>query len=681
MASSSSTNNSTDNHTTAWDKSSLPDQIETFDDYKRLYALSVEDPNQFWKMAAQRLNWYQFPTKIKNTEFDHRTERGVEIKWFEDGLINVCYNCIDRHIEKDPKAAEKTAIIFEPDMPTESHHHITYGELLLSVKKFANVLKKHGIKKGDRVTIYMPMVVETCIALLACARIGAIHSVVFGGFSANSVAERISDCESSIVITSDFGVRGGKCIPLKSKIDQAAAMPQCTTVKTVLVFQRNYGLENIEEPCSGQRSSLEWTDGRDFWVHEELKTVDDNCPPEPMNAEDPLFILYTSGSTGKPKGILHTTGGYLTYASLTFKYVFAYNPGEVYMCTADVGWITGHSYVVYGPLSNQAITVVFEGIPTYPDVSRCWNIIDKHKINIFYTAPTAIRSLMAHNDSFVTRTSRQSLRLLGTVGEPINPEAWRWYHDVVGGGRCAIVDTWWQTETGGFMITPIPNLWPLEGGSATLPFFGIQTQIVDKKSRLPLDPPSKGELCIRDSWPGQARSLYRNHERFVEVYFKPYPGYYFSGDGCEIKENGYHWITGRVDDVLVISGHNIGTAEVESALVQHAGVSEAAVVGYPDAVKNQGMYCFVTLKDNVDPTDELRKDLIKTVRDIIGAHVFPDIIHFSPSLPKTRSGKIMRRILRKIVEPDIHNLGDTSTLNDPAVVDELIRASPRAKLA
>ncbi|CAF4887324.1 unnamed protein product, partial [Rotaria magnacalcarata] len=383
----------------------------------------------------------------------------------------------------------------------------------------------------------------------------------------------------------------------------------------------------------------------------------------------------------KPKGILHTTGGYLTYASLTFKYVFAYNPGEVYMCTADVGWITGHSYVVYGPLSNQAITVVFEGIPTYPDVSRCWNIIDKHKINIFYTAPTAIRSLMAHNDSFVTRTSRQSLRLLGTVGEPINPEAWRWYHDVVGGGRCAIVDTWWQTETGGFMITPIPNLWPLEGGSATLPFFGIQTQIVDKKSRLPLDPPSKGELCIRDSWPGQARSLYRNHERFVEVYFKPYPGYYFSGDGCEIKENGYHWITGRVDDVLVISGHNIGTAEVESALVQHAGVSEAAVVGYPDAVKNQGMYCFVTLKDNVDPTDELRKDLIKTVRDIIGAHVFPDIIHFSPSLPKTRSGKIMRRILRKIVEPDIHNLGDTSTLNDPAVVDELIRASPRAKLA
>ncbi|CAF3777894.1 unnamed protein product [Rotaria socialis] len=681
MASSSSTNNSTGTHTTAWDKSSLPDQIETFDDYKRLYALSVDDPNQFWKMAAQRLDWYQFPTKIKNTEFDCRTKRGVEIKWFEDGLINVCYNCIDRHIEKDPKAAEKTAIIFEPDTPTETHHRITYGELLLSVKKFANVLKKHGIKKGDRVTIYMPMVVETCIALLACARIGAIHSVVFGGFSANSVAERISDCESSIVITSDFGVRGGKCIPLKSKIDQAVAMPQCTTVKTVLVFQRNYGLENIKDDCSGQRSSLEWTDGRDFWVHEELKAVDDNCPPEPMNAEDPLFILYTSGSTGKPKGILHTTGGYLTYVSLTFKYVFAYEPGEVYMCTADVGWITGHSYVVYGPLSNQAITVVFEGIPTYPDVSRCWNIVDKHKINIFYTAPTAIRSLMAHNDSFVTRTSRQSLRLLGTVGEPINPEAWRWYHEVVGGGRCSIVDTWWQTETGGFMITPIPNLWRLEGGSATLPFFGIQTQIVDKESHLPLDPPSKGELCIRDSWPGQARSLYRNHKRFVEVYFEPYPGYYFSGDGCEIKENGYHWITGRVDDVLVISGHNIGTAEVESALVQHSGVSEAAVVGYPDRVKNQGMYCFVTLKDNVEPVEELRKDLTKTVRDIIGAHVFPDIIHFAPNLPKTRSGKIMRRILRKIVEPDIHNLGDTSTLNDPAVVDELIKTSPRTKLA
>ncbi|CAF0795170.1 unnamed protein product [Rotaria sp. Silwood1] len=680
-SSSSTTNNSITNNTIIWDKSSLPDKIQTFDEYKSLYALSIQDPNRFWKMAAERLNWYHFPTKIKNTEFDYRTERGVDIKWFEDGVINVCYNCLDRHIEKDPNVANQIAIIFEPDTPTETHHHVTYGELLHRVKKFANVLKKYGIKKGDRVTIYMPMVVDTCIALLACARIGAIHSVVFGGFSANSVAERISDCDASIVITNDFGVRGGKCIPLKSKIDQALTMTQCTSVKTVLVFQRNYGLANLKDDCAEQRNSLDWTNGRDFWVHEELEKVDDNCEPEQMNAEDPLFILYTSGSTGKPKGILHTTGGYLTYVSLTFKYVFAYNPGEIYMCTADVGWITGHSYVVYGPLANQAITVVFEGIPTYPNVSRCWNIIDKHQIKIFYTAPTAIRSLMAHDDAFVTRTSRQSLRLLGTVGEPINPEAWRWYYNVVGNGRCPIVDTWWQTETGGFMITPIPNVWELEAGSATLPFFGIQTQIFNKKTRQPLEIPNQGELCIRDSWPGQARSLYRDHERFVDVYFKPYPGNYFSGDGCEIKENGYHWITGRVDDVLVISGHNIGTAEVESALVQHAGVSEAAVVGYPDPKKNQGMYCFVTLKDDVEETDALRKDLIKTVRDIIGAHVYPDIIHFTPNLPKTRSGKIMRRILRKIVEPDINNLGDTSTLNDPAVVEDLIKTSPRTKLA
>ncbi|CAF1225934.1 unnamed protein product [Adineta steineri] len=669
-----------DNSTTAnWDKSSLPDTIQTFDEYKSLYALSINDPNHFWKMAAERLDWYQVPSKIKNTEFDCRSSRGVEIKWYEDGIINVCYNCLDRHIEKDPKAAKEVAIIFEPDTLTEVRHHVTYAELLREVKKFANVLKKHGIKKGDVVTIYMPMVVETCIALLACARIGAIHSVVFGGFSANSVAERISDCQSIAVITSDFGVRGGKCTPLKSKIDQALTMEQCKTVKTVLVFRRNQGILPLQDDCVEQRNSLQWTDGTDFWVHEELEKVDDNCEPEPMNAEDPLFILYTSGSTGKPKGILHTTGGYLTYASLTFKYTFAYQPGEIYMCTADVGWITGHSYVLYGPLSNRATTVVFEGIPTYPDVSRFWNIIDKHQINIFYTAPTAIRSLMGHDDSFVTRTSRKSLRLLGTVGEPINPEAWRWYYTVVGNSQCSIVDTWWQTETGGFMITPLPNVWPLEPGSATLPFFGIQTQLLSKDTKQPMQPPAEGALCIRDSWPGQARSLYRNHKRFVEVYFEPYPGYYFSGDGCEIKENGYHWITGRVDDVLVISGHNIGTAEVESALVQHHDVAEAAVVGYPDVIKTQGMYCFVTLKDNVKESDALKRELIKTVRDRIGAHVFPDIIHFAPNLPKTRSGKIMRRILRKIVEPDILNLGDTSTLNDPSVVQELIEKSPRTR--
>ncbi|CAF0775034.1 unnamed protein product [Adineta steineri] len=663
-----------------WNESSLPDKIKSLDEYKALYDLSINDPERFWKMAAEHLDWYRFPTKIKNTEFDYRTDRGVDIKWYEDGILNVCYNCLDRHIDHDSSASKQVAVVFEPDTPTETRHHVTYGELLRDVKKFANVLKKHGVKKGDRVTVYMPMVVDACVALLACARIGAIHSVVFGGFSASNVAERISDCDSTVVITSDFGLRGGKCSPLKSKIDQALKMKQCSNVRTVLVFERNYGNNaDVKDACSDQRGTLEWKEGRDFWAHKEMETVNENCPPEKMNAEDPLFILYTSGSTGKPKGIVHTTGGYLTYTSLTFKYIFDYNPGDVYMCTADIGWITGHSYIIYGPLSNRATTVVFEGVPTYPDVSRFWNVVDKHQVNIFYTAPTAIRSLMAHDDKYVTKTSRQSLRILGSVGEPINSEAWKWYHSVVGDGRCPIIDTWWQTETGGVMITPIANAWELEPSSATLPFFGIKTQLFDKSTKKPLTPPNTGELCIQDSWPGQARSLYRNHERFVDVYFKQYPGYYFTGDGCEIKKNGYHCITGRVDDVLVISGHNIGTAEVEAALNEHAGVSESAVVGYPDKKKNQGMYCFVVLKDDTKESEELRKDLIKSVRNTIGAHVNPDVIHFTPDLPKTRSGKIMRRILRKIVEPDTSNLGDISTLTDPSIVKELIKKSPRTK--
>ncbi|CAF1407908.1 unnamed protein product [Rotaria sordida] len=662
-----------------WNETALPDKIKTLDEYKAIYALSIKDPNRFWKMAAECLDWYQFPTKIKNTEFDYRTSRGVDIKWYEDGIINVCYNCLDRHIHHDHSIAQQVALIFEPDTPTESRHHITYAELLRDVKKFANVLKKHGVKKGDRVTLYMPMVIEACVAMLACARIGAVHSVIFGGFSPNNIAERISGCDSTVIITTDFGVRGGKSSPLKTKIDQALALKQCSNVKTVLVFERNHGMTELKDDCSHLRKTLEWTDGRDFWVHKEMETVNDKCEPERMNAEDPLFILYTSGSTGTPKGIVHTTGGYLTYTSLTFKYSFDYNPGDVYMCTADIGWITGHSYVVYGPLANRATTVIFEGIPTYPDVSRYWNIIDKHEVNIFYTAPTAIRSLMQHDDAYVTKTNRQSLRILGSVGEPINPEAWKWYHSVVGDNRCPIIDTWWQTETGGIMISPIPNAWELEPGSATFPFFGIQTQLFDQTTKKPLKPPNHGELCIADSWPGQARSLYRNHERFVDVYFKTYPGYYFTGDGCEIKPNGYHWITGRVDDVLVISGHNIGTAEVEAALEEHTSVTEAAVVGYPDPKKNQGMYCFVTLKGNVKPSEELRKELIRSVRDSIGAHVYPDVIHFTSNLPKTRSGKIMRRILRKIVEPDTSNLGDTSTLNDPTIVEELIKNSPRTK--
>ncbi|CAF1083403.1 unnamed protein product [Didymodactylos carnosus] len=664
----------------------LPTKISSLDEYQELYRLSIEQPDIFWKLAAERLHWFKFPTIIKNTSFDYLSDKGVSIKWYEDGILNVCYNCLDinnkrhlsifqRHIEQDSLVAMQNAFIFEPDQLNGTVKYLTYGELLEQVKKFANVLKRHGVKKGDRVTIYLPMILEACIALFACARIGAVHSVVFAGFSAHNLAERIDDCKSSIIITSDFSYRGNKCTPLKSKTDQALKQEQCSQVKTVIVVNRGY--DKTENALSVP--AIEWVDGRDHWYHEEMANASNVCPPEPMNAEDPLFILYTSGSTGKPKGILHTTGGYLVYVSLTFQYVFAYNPGDIYMCTADVGWITGHSYVVYGPLSNRATSIVFEGVPTYPDVSRFWQIVDKYQVNIFYTAPTAIRSLMTHSDGFVTKTSRKSLRILGTVGEPINPEAWRWYHRVVGNEKCPIVDTWWQTETGGFMITPIPYVTELEAGSATLPFFGIQTQIMDKETRNLLIPPCKGELCIKDSWPGQARSLYNDHKRFVEVYFKGYRGFYFTGDGCEVKENGYHWITGRVDDVLVISGHNIGTAEVESALVLHPAVSEAAVVGYPDPKKNQGMYCFVTLKDDQKESDELKKELITSVKEYIGAHVYPDVIHFTPNLPKTRSGKIMRRILRKIAEPDIENLGDTSTLTDPAVVDELINTCLRSR--
>ncbi|CAF0731507.1 unnamed protein product [Didymodactylos carnosus] len=575
-------------------QTSLPTKISSLDQYYELYNLSIEKPDIFWTLAAKRLKWLKFPTIIKNTSFDHLSDKNILIKWYEDGILNVCFNCLDKHIEHDSSVAKQTAFIFEPDEINGTVKHLTYGELLEQVKKFGNVLKKHGVKKGDRVTIYLPMILEACIALLACARIGAVHSVVFAGFSANNLAERISDCNSSIIITSDFSFRGGKCTPLKSKTDQALKQLHPFQIKTVIVINQGRDAQNVNIPLS---STFEWINGRDYWYHQEMENVSNVCPPEPMNAEDPLFILYTSGSTGKPKGILHTTGGYLVYVSLTFQYVFAYNPGEIYMCTADIGWITGHSYVVYGPLSNRATSV-----------SPCAEL-KIHSISLYLR-----HILMPHE---------------------------------------------------------------LQAGSATLPFFGIQTQIVDRETHNLLTPPCTGELCIKDSWPGQARSIYNKHEHFVDVYFKPYRGLYFTGDGCEIKENGYHWLTGRVDDVLVISGHNIGTAEVESALVLHPAVSEAAVVGYPDPKKNQGMYCFVTLRNNQKETD--KQELITFVKEHIGAHVYPDVIHFTPDLPKTRSGKIMRRILRKIAEPDIENLGDTSTLTDPTIVDELISTCPRSR--
>ncbi|MGF9695111.1 MULTISPECIES: acetate--CoA ligase [unclassified Rhizobium] len=622
------------------------------DTYLKWYEESIENPDKFWGKHGKRIDWFKPYTKVKNTSFRGK----VPIKWYEDGLTNVSYNCIDRHLKTH---GERTAIIWEGDNPYIDKK-ITYNQLYDQVCRLANVLKKRGVKKGDRVTIYMPMIPEATYAMLACARIGAVHSVVFGGFSPEALAGRIVDCQSTFLITCDEGVRGGKPVPLKENADKAIhiAARQYVTVNNVLVVRRTGGKTN-------------WAPGRDLWYHQEIAAVKGHCEPVKMKAEDPLFILYTSGSTGKPKGVLHTTGGYLVYAAMTHEYVFDYHDGDIYWCTADVGWVTGHSYIVYGPLANCATTLMFEGVPNFPDQGRFWEIIDKHQVNIFYTAPTAIRSLMGAGDDFVTRSSRSSLRLLGTVGEPINPEAWEWYYNVVGDKRCPVIDTWWQTETGGHMITPLPGATALKPGSATLPFFGVKPELVDNEGNV-LEGAADGNLCIADSWPGQMRSVYGDHERFVQTYFSTYKGKYFTGDGCRRDEDGYYWITGRVDDVLNVSGHRLGTAEVESALVSHALVSEAAVVGYPHAVKGQGIYCYVTLMAGHEGDEALRQDLVKHVRSEIGPIATPDKIQFAPGLPKTRSGKIMRRILRKIAEDDFGALGDTSTLADPAVVDDLI---------
>jgi acetyl-CoA synthetase len=617
--------------------------------YEELYAQSVKDPNGFWRDMAQRLDWIKKPSTIKNVSFD---AKNLFIKWYEDGVLNASWNCIDRHI---PAHANQTALIWESDDPGVDKK-ITYAQLKDEVSRLANALKSRGVKKGDRVTIYMPMICEAVYAMLACARIGAVHSVVFGGFSPDSLRDRILDGDSHVVITADEGVRGGKKVPLKKNVDEA--MKSCPGVTTVLVFKHTGG-------------AVEWKDGRDVWWNDIVTPQSTDCPCEPMNAEDPLFILYTSGSTGKPKGVLHTTGGYMVFASLTHEWTFDYKDGEIYWCTADVGWVTGHSYIVYGPLANGATTLVFEGIPNYPDFSRFWQVIDKHKVNIFYTAPTAIRALLREGDAPVKKTSRASLRILGTVGEPINHEAWMWYNNVVGEGRCPIVDTWWQTETGGHLITPLPGATTTKPGSATKPFFGVKPVIVDSEGK-EMHGACEGALCIADSWPGQMRTVYGDHERFVQTYFTTFKGMYFTGDGCRRDEDGYYWITGRVDDVINVSGHRMGTAEVESALVSHDKVSEAAVVGYPHDIKGQGIYCYVTLMAGVEWSEELRKELIAHVRKEIGAIASPDKIQFAPGLPKTRSGKIMRRILRKIAEDDFGALGDTSTLADPAVVDDLI---------
>jgi acetyl-CoA synthetase len=614
-----------------------------------MYAASIDDPEQFWGDHGKRLDWMRPYSKVKNT---HYGKDEVSIKWYEDGTLNASVNCIDRHLQK---RGDQVAIIWEGDEPSDDAK-ITYRQLHEEVCRFANVLKARQVKKGDRVTIYMPMIPEATYAMLACARIGAVHSVVFGGFSPDALAGRILDCESTCIITADEGVRGGKIIPLKANTD--AALAQCPDVETVVVVQRT-------------ANSVAMQEGRDIWYHEAKAAVAADCPAEEMNAEDPLFILYTSGSTGKPKGVLHTTGGYMVYASMTHEYVFDYKDGDIYWCTADVGWVTGHSYIVYGPLANGATTLMFEGVPNYPDNSRFWQVCDKHQVNIFYTAPTALRALMREGTGPVKSTSRASLRLLGSVGEPINPEAWLWYHREVGDSRCPIVDTWWQTETGGILITPLPGATALKPGSATRPFFGVKPMLVDADGN-ELTGAASGNLCITDSWPGQMRTVYGDHKRFIETYFSQYPGNYFTGDGCRRDEDGYYWITGRVDDVLNISGHRLGTAEVESALVAHDDVAEAAVVGYPHDIKGQGIYCYVTLNAGLSGDDALKKTLVQWVRKEIGPIASPDLIQFAPGLPKTRSGKIMRRILRKIAEDDFSNLGDTSTLADPAVVEDLI---------
>jgi acetyl-CoA synthetase len=622
------------------------------DQYFSMYRASVENNEEFWAEQGQRIDWIKPYSKIKDVSF---ARNDLHIKWYFDGTLNVAANCIDRHL-KDK--AEQTAIIWEGDAPAISRH-ITYQQLYDNVCRFANVLKSRGVAKGDRVTLYMPMIPEAAYAMLACARIGAIHSVVFGGFSAEALAGRIVDCKSKLVITADFSNRGGKKIPLKQNVDEAALKPGVKDYLESVLVVKNSDKE------------VAWNSTTDYWYHQLAENVSTECPAEEMSAEDPLFILYTSGSTGKPKGVLHTSGGYLVYASLTHQYVFDYHPGDIYWCTADVGWITGHSYIIYGPLANGATTLMFEGVPNYPDASRFWQICDKHQVQTCYTAPTAIRALMREGDAPVKKTSRKSLSLLGSVGEPINPEAWQWYFDVVGEQHCPIVDTWWQTETGGIMISPLPGATPLKPGSATRPFFGIQPALVDGKGK-ELTGAVEGNLIIKDSWPGQMRSVYGDHQRFVDTYFSQFEGRYFTGDGARRDEDGYFWITGRVDDVLNISGHRMGTAEVESALVAHHDVAEAAVVGYPHPVKGQGIYAFVTLLKGVEATEQLEKELVQWVRKEIGPVASPDFIQWAPGLPKTRSGKIMRRILRKIAENDFSNLGDTSTLAEPAVVKDLI---------
>jgi len=620
--------------------------------YEAMYQASIEDPERFWsEQARARLDWIQPFTRVKDVSF---AREDLHIRWFEDGVLNVAYNCIDRHLAEH---ADQTAIIWESDDPGIDKH-ISYRELHEQVCRMANVLKAHGVEKGDRVTLYLPMIPEAAYAMLACARIGAVHSVVFGGFSPGALANRIADCDSKLVITADESVRGGKRVPLKSNVDEALRNDEVTTVERVIVVRRTGG-------------DIDWDADRDVWLDEEAAKVSAECEPEPMSAEDPLFILYTSGSTGKPKGVLHTTGGYLLYAAMTHEIVFDYKPGDIYWCTADVGWVTGHSYIVYGPLANRATSVMFEGVPNYPSNSRFWEVIDKHQVNSFYTAPTAIRALMRDGDEPVTKTSRASLRVMGSVGEPINPQAWEWYYHVVGDGRCPIVDTWWQTETGGILITPLPGATDLKPGSASLPFFGVQPALVDSDGN-ELEGATNGALIIKDSWPGQMRSVYGDHERFYQTYFATFDGVYFTGDGARRDEDGYWWITGRMDDVLNVSGHRMGTAEIESALVAHPAVSEAAVVGYPHEVKGQGIYAYVTLTAGIDSSEELIAELTQWVRTEIGPIAKPDHLQFAPGLPKTRSGKIMRRILRKIAENDYSNLGDTSTLAEPAVVEDLI---------
>ncbi len=619
--------------------------------YKELYERSVKDPDGFWAdQAKEFVTWYKPWSQVSDWSYD---AANLHIKWFLGGKLNVSYNCLDRHLEK---RGNQVAILWEGDDPKEDKK-ITYRELHREVSKFANALKSRGVKKGDRVCIYMPMIPETAVAMLACARIGAIHSVVFGGFSPESIKDRILDSDCRVVVTADEGLRGGKKIPLKKNTD--AALAHCPNVHSVIVVERTGG-------------DIPWNSARDVWYHDVMAKASADCKPEEMDAEDPLFILYTSGSTGKPKGVLHTTGGYLTFVAMTHKYVFDYHDGDIYWCTADVGWVTGHSYIVYGPLCNGAVTTMFEGVPNYPSSSRFWEVIDKHKINIFYTAPTAIRALMREGEGPVKRTSRASLKLLGTVGEPINPEAWEWYYHTVGDGKRPVVDTWWQTETGGILITPLPGATRLKPGSATRPFFGVVPAIVDGDGKV-LEGEASGNLVLLRSWPGQMRTVYGDHQRFVDTYFKTYPGKYFTGDGARRDKDGYYWITGRVDDVLNVSGHRLGTAEVESALVLHPAVAEAAVVGFPHDIKGQGIYCYVTLKVGVHPTEALRQELVQQVRKEIGALASPDIIQWAPGLPKTRSGKIMRRILRKIAENELGNLGDTTTLADPSVVEDLVK--------